>query len=158
MILGSLLWPGYIECKCLVRWQIIKNSHLNSSPLKKCYCTQLFWVFENHVISPCQGLFPLAFSSTGKSFGNKVGLDGGALLYQLSSHLGAGHFCGLMISRRFWICIYICCWYIKFIYFQPYPNLRNNPDARANPNITNRYFWFKLYKFLNLSIKLWTPT
>ena len=37
-----------------------------------CY-TQLFWVFENHVISRCQGLFPLAFSSAENSPGNEVG-------------------------------------------------------------------------------------
>ena len=36
------------------------------------YYTQLFWVFENHVISRCQGLFLPAFSLAKKSPGNEV--------------------------------------------------------------------------------------
>ena len=37
------------------------------------YYTQLFWVFENHVTSRCQGLFPPILSSAEKSPGNEVG-------------------------------------------------------------------------------------
>ena len=38
------------------------NSVLNSSPPIKCYnFTQFSWVFKNHVISQCQGLFLPAF-------------------------------------------------------------------------------------------------
>ena len=40
--------------------------------LNKIYYTQLFWVFENHVICQCQGLFPRAFSSAEKSPGREV--------------------------------------------------------------------------------------
>ena len=36
------------------------------------YYTQLFWVFENHVIGRCQGLFPPILSSAEKSPGNEV--------------------------------------------------------------------------------------
>ena len=40
--------------------------------LKVIYYTQLFWVFENHVISRCRDLFPLAFSSAEKSHENEA--------------------------------------------------------------------------------------
>ena len=40
------------------------------------YYTQLFWVFENHVIGRCQGLFPPILSSAEKSPGNEVGGGG----------------------------------------------------------------------------------
>ena len=50
------------------------NSVLNSSPPIKCYYyTQFSWVFKNHVISQCEGLFQPAFSLAEKSPENKVG-------------------------------------------------------------------------------------
>ena len=50
------------------------NSVLNSSPPMRCYYyTQFSWVFKNHVISQCQGLFPPAFCLVEKNLRNKVG-------------------------------------------------------------------------------------